>query len=179
MANMPVYVLFAIAALVTAAAMAAVVLWFGRKAVNTLPEADWLRTFSAARYRPMARMLAEEDYRWLESQGMDKNTIRRMRRERRKIFSTYLDNMVRDFERLHLAARALLLAQQEDRPDMAERLIAVKVQFHRSLLRVRVQLFLYDLGLRNVDVTELVSGIEAMQTDLRVLMPVPQSYFAA
>ncbi|MDZ4799914.1 MAG: hypothetical protein SGI92_17285 [Bryobacteraceae bacterium] len=126
----------------------------------------------------MLRMLSEEDYRWLASQGLDKGSIRRLRTERRKIFNTYLKNLVRDFHRLHLAARMLLLASQEDRPEMATRLVVVKMEFTRAIFRVRFGLLLHDLGLSQVDVTGLVAGIEAMHKDLRVLLPAPQHYAA-
>ncbi len=159
--------------LVLAAGVAAAIWWLGSAGVRTLPEADWLRTFSVVKYRPMLRMLSEDDYRWLASQGLDPASIRRLRSERRKIFGTYLSNLIRDFHRLHLAARMLLLASQEDRPEMAARLVSVKVQFHKAVLRVRFQLLLHDLGFRNVDVSALVNGIEAVHRDLRVLLPAP------
>lgn len=165
--------------LIAAAALAAAIWWFGSAGVRTLPEADWLRTFSAVRYRPMLRMLAEEDYRWLAEQGLDPQSIRRLRSERRKIFGVYLQNLVRDFNRLHLAARTLMLASPEDQPEMAARLVTLKVQFQRTLMRVRLQLFLHDLGLHSVDVSGLVSGIESMHQDLRVLLPSTQAFYTA
>jgi hypothetical protein len=171
--------LLVIGLLSLAAAIAAVAWWFGSAGVRTLPEADWLRTFSAVRYRPMLRMLAEDDYRWLAAQGLDPQSIRRLRSERRKIFGTYLQNLVRDFDRLHTAARMLLLAAPEDRPDLAARLVTVRIQFQRALLRVRFQLLLHDLGFRNVDVSGLVSGIEAMHKDLRTLLPSSSQAFSA
>jgi hypothetical protein len=165
--------------LVLAGSFAAAVWWFGSAGVRSLPEADWLRSFSVAKYRPMLRMLSEEDYRWLASQGLDKDSIRRLRAERRKIFSTYLTNLIRDFHRLHLAARMLLLASQEDQPELAARLVTVKVEFTRAILRVRFSLLLHDLGISQVDVTGLVGGIEAMHRDLRVLLPSPQQHYAS
>src|SRR5580692_10972349 len=59
---------------------------------------EWINDLSIARYRPMERLLTEEDYRFLASQpGIDKKALRRLRGERRKIFRGYLACLSHDF----------------------------------------------------------------------------------
>ena len=71
---------------------------------------DWLANFSTETYRPMQRLLGDADLRYLAAQpGISAQTVNQLRRERRKIFRAYLRNRVRDFHRLHLAARMPLL----------------------------------------------------------------------
>ena len=67
---------------------------------------DWLGSFSVATYRPMERLLSEDDIRFLKSQpGYEPNMEKVLRSDRRKIFRTYLRSLGRDFNRLHLALR--------------------------------------------------------------------------
>jgi hypothetical protein len=134
-----------------------------------LPEPEWLQSFSANRYRPMLRMLSEDDPGFLRLQGLDKTAIRRIRRERRQIFRVYLGNLIRDFNLLHEAARLVLLMSEVDRPDLSARLIRTRVEFQRAVLAVRVRLFLHSLGLAGVDVRELVGALESVHVNFQAM----------
>src|SRR5215471_20655160 len=58
--------------------------------------------FSLARYEPMGRLLAEEDFVFLAAQpGYRPEIGAKLRRERRQIFRLYLRELSRDFHRLH------------------------------------------------------------------------------
>src|ERR1700722_16959829 len=62
---------------------------------------DWISELSATRYRPMERLLADDDYRFLASQpGCDNKMLRRVRSERRRLFRGYLACLSRDFGRV-------------------------------------------------------------------------------
>jgi hypothetical protein len=152
------------AGLSTAASAAGFLAWRLARPATSDSETDpeWLLHFSAARYRPMQRMLSDDDATWLAAQGMEPAAIRRLRTERRKIFGLYLDNLERDFERLHSAARAILMESQVDRPELADQLIRLKIDFQRNMFRVRVKLALHSLGFGNVDVSFLVRAIDGM-----------------
>src|SRR3954453_6080619 len=93
-------------------------------------EADpgWLQSFSVSRYRPINRMLASTDYDYLRSQGVAAPAIRRLRAERRQICRIYINNVVRDFNRLHWAAQTVLLAAETDQPELAARLVRTRAQ---------------------------------------------------
>src|SRR4051794_13616212 len=142
----------------------------GRLKGTSVPDANWLDGFTPEKYRPMLRLLNEQDFEWLVSQGVEQTAVKELRSERRKIFGTYLDNVSRDFGRLHAAASALVLALPDDQPELAARLVTVRIQFQRTLMLVRFHLVLYDLGLHSVDARRLVAGIEAMDRDLRPLL---------
>lgn len=140
------------------------------------PEIDarWLAEFSPARYRPMQRLLAEEDLEFLAAQpGYAPSLGRRFRMERRRVFSAYLRNLSRDFERLHRAARVLLLSAPEDRPDYAAALVRQRISFERALLLVRCRLLLNLIGGGAIDVSRLVDALEGMNAQVRALAAVP------
>lgn len=144
----------------------------GLRRQTSMADAAWLHDFSPEKYRPMMRLLDRQDYDWLTAQGMEKSAIRALRTERRRIFGTYLQNISRDFGKLHSAASALVLALPDDEPQLAGRLLNARVQFQRTMIGVRMNLLLHDLGVGSVDVRQLVSGIEALHQDLRPLMTV-------
>ena len=69
---------------------------------------NWLNEFSIARYRPMERLLSDDDYRFLESQpAFNPRLEKKLRTERRAIFSSYLGYLAQDFERLYRATQSL------------------------------------------------------------------------
>lgn len=140
------------------------------------PEIDarWLAEFSPARYRPMQCLLEEEDIEFLAAQpGYTSSLGRRFRGQRRKVFLAYLRNLSRDFERLHRAARVLLLSAPEDRPDYAAALVRQRISFERALLVVRCRLLLNGVSGSAPDVSGLVDALEAMNAQVRTLAAAP------
>jgi len=137
---------------------------------------DWLKRFSVASYRPMERLLSEDDIRFLRSQpgyvpGMEKV----FRARRRKIFRLYLAKLRRDFGRLHLALRLMVLHAPQDNPELAKTLVKQKFVFLAGLLAVHVRLSLYALGLGwgGVDASGLVRILDTMRAELQNLMLAP------
>lgn len=128
---------------------------------------EWLKNFSTATYRPMERLLSEEDVEFLRSQpgylpGMEKA----LRSGRRRIFRAYLRSLAADFNRLHLALRLALLESATDRPDLAAVLMKQKVTFFVALGAVHLRLAIHALGVGGVDVRGLVSTVERMRAEL-------------
>jgi hypothetical protein len=137
---------------------------------------DWLENFSTATYRPMQRLLSEADLKYLAAQpGITAKTVDQLRRERRRIFKSYLRNLVRDFHRLHLAARMTLLYASEDRPDLAQTLLRQRALFTWAVLTVEFRLILHAAGLGPVDVSGLIGALEDMRMNITVLTPASQS----
>ena len=135
---------------------------------------DWLRSFSLATYRPMARLLSEDDIRFLKSQpGYEPKMEKVLRSGRRRIFRTYLRSLGLDFNRLHLALRLVVLHSPEDRPDLAAALIKQKLLFFAGLVAVHVRLQLYGLGIGTVDVSHLLATLDTMRSELQALVPAP------
>jgi hypothetical protein len=135
---------------------------------------DWISDLSAARYRPMQRLLQEEDYAFLASQpGCDRRLVRRFRAQRRKLFRRYLSCLTRDFSRVCGALRLLMVHSPTDRPDLAVILYKQQALFAFGLLAVQWHLALHACGIGSVDVRGLVRAMEYMRLELREMVPVP------
>lgn len=127
--------------------------------------------FSASKYRPMMRLLSEAEFEYLASQpGYTDEIGRRFRADRRRIFRGYLRAIRRDFSRLYLAAKLVVIYSQTDRPDLATALLRRRVEFSYALMTVEMRLTLHRFGLATVDVSGLVEAIERMQTEVRQLV---------
>ncbi|HWB97508.1 MAG TPA: hypothetical protein VG672_12415 [Bryobacteraceae bacterium] len=138
---------------------------------------DWIQDLSASRYRPMARLLSNDDFRFLASQpGYNRAMARRLRRERRKAFRGYLRCLTRDFGRVCTAIQLLLMDSAADRPDLAAALVKQRAIFRLNLLAVECRLLLHACGWnRMVDVRDLVGTLDVLGGELRRLVLVPQT----
>src|SRR5437870_1680271 len=67
---------------------------------------EWLENFSLESYAPMQRLLDKQDFVFLAAQrGYRPEIAKRLLAERRKVFLSYLRNLVRDFNQLLALAR--------------------------------------------------------------------------
>jgi hypothetical protein len=133
---------------------------------------NWINDLSVARYRPMERLLSEEDYRFLASQpGFDKRTLRRIRAERRKVFRGYLACLSRDFSLVGAALRLMVMYSAQDRPELAGILYKQQALFALGMLAAQWRLVLHTCGLGSVDVSGLVRAMESMRMELRLMIP--------
>ena len=139
-------------------------------------DSEWLGGFSVARYRPMARLLSEDDLRFLASQrGFEPGLGRKLRADRRRIFRMYLRNLSRDFQRLHLAAKLMVLYSPQDRPELAGLLMRQRLVFARAMLAVNARLLLHATGIGVMDVRGLLEALEGMRLRVQDLaIPLPQ-----
>lgn len=128
---------------------------------------EWIANFSIATYRPMLRLLSEDDYKFFAAQkGITPKAVEQFRRERRRVFKSYLRNLVRDFHRLHLAARMTLIYSTEDRPDLAQALFRQRATFTGAVLMVEFRLVLHTFGLGAVDARELLGALDSMRMNV-------------
>ena len=141
-----------------------------RSAVREVPDVAFLHTFSPDRFRPMERILSNSDFAWASSQGLSSKELWKLRAERRKVFRVYLKNLVRDFNKLHYAARAILITSESDRPELAGKLIQMRVSFQRALWGVRLRLLLHEFGICEVKVSGLIQVAEEVRTEIRSLV---------
>lgn len=131
-------------------------------------DANWISEFSITKYRPMLRLLAEDDFRFLEQQeGYEPAIGKRLRAERLKIFRGYLRNLVRDYHRLHIGARLILVYAPEDRSDLASQLVRHRLEFAWNLMRVELNLAMYSLGIGSVDVKALIGTLDSIQSCIK------------
>jgi hypothetical protein len=162
------------AGLVGAAALAVVALLLRRvlfPSASGEVDARWLAAFSVDSYQPLARLLREDDYRFMESQpGYTPKLARELRRNRRRILSAYLRNLGRDFERLHRAARLLALYAPDSNPALVWRLISQSFAFWSAMFEIRLRLMLPAVP---VDTAELVRRTAWLRGQVGTYLPGP------
>lgn len=131
---------------------------------------EWFQEFSPSAYYPMEGLLAEEDFEFINRQpGFDPALYRKLRRERLQIFRQYLYRLIRDFNRLHAIARALLARGGEDRSEQLTRLIALKWQFTGSVIRAELRYRLCWVGFQSLPVRGLIANLEQAATQVELL----------
>lgn len=120
--------------------------------VPASPGTDWVENFSLDRYRPMYRLLREEDYDFLRSQpGYHRSIEKRLRRERRLILKSYLRNLRCDFSRLYRAGMEMALMSVEDRSELVGSLMRLRLDFYRAMAVVELRLALNGFGIEATD----------------------------
>jgi hypothetical protein len=141
---------------------------------------DQLLVLTPGKYRPMERLLLEDDFRFLASQpGFSPKLGRRLRTERRQIFRGYLRSLGRDFHSVTAACHLLMVHSAEDRAELASTLMRQQLMFGVGMLAVQGRLALHAVGFGAVDVRGLVESLETMQTQVRILLAPPQAIAAS
>jgi hypothetical protein len=164
--NLPISV-----AVLVAGSTACILILLYRNLVSSLRVRDVdvgrLSRFSVERYRPMARLFAEEDYEFLADQeGYNTRIARQLRRERRRVFRGYLDCLKRDFGQFEAAIKVCMITSRVDRPDLAKALLKRRLVFTYALMVTEWGLALHGLGLGTVDVSRLVGSLDGMRIQL-------------
>ena len=138
------------------------------KSTSTVPaDAQWLTGFSVARYRPMQRLLTDEDYEFLRRQpGFQPAIARRLRADRRRIFRAYLRNMRRDFNRLHRIATFMVIYGTQERPELISALGRHQRSFRMAYATVQLRLALHVIAGASVDVAPLIRALDGMRVQL-------------
>ena len=141
---------------------------------TTLPAtAEWIDDLSVDRYRPMLRLLDNDDLDFMRRQpGYTPQMAAKLRLQRCQIFRGYLRSLNTDFTRICMAIKILMMQSQHDRPDLASVLLRNQMMFATGVLMVQVRLALYQWGLASVDVAGLVKIFDVMRLELRSFVPV-------
>lgn len=121
---------------------------------------------SADRYRPMLRLLSDED---LEFVARNSSLRRTLRSRRRELFRSYLRCLTRDYAHLLAGVRAIMLRSGIDRPDLAQALAKNRVLFVMAICKVEMRLTLHAVGFGKVDISGLVDALEALRSQVNVL----------
>jgi hypothetical protein len=127
------------------------------------------------RYRPMLRLLSDEDMVFVSANPA---VARRLRAERRQIFRGYLSCLTRDYAQLLNGVRLAMVRSGVDRPDLARALAKNRILFALALCRIEYRLLLHQAGVGKVDVSGLVDAIEALRAQVSFLMPPGQLVMA-
>ena len=140
---------------------------------RTLPvTAEWIDELSLERYRPMMRLLSEDDLRFLSTQpGYNRKMAHQFRAQRCQIFRGYLRWLQGDFQRVCTAIRVLMLQSSHDRPDLASILLQQKAVFAMGMLSIHFRLFLYRWGWSGVEVDGVLRAFDSLRLELRQLVP--------
>jgi hypothetical protein len=134
---------------------------------------EWIEELSIERYRPMLRLLSQDDLEFLRTQpGFTPQMLAKVRIQRCQLFREYMRNLDVDFKRVCMALKMILLRSEVDRPDLASGLVRHQMLFAYRKLRIQFQLVLFRYGFGTVDVSNLVSLFDGMRRELQTLVPV-------
>jgi len=129
-------------------------------------EATAVPVVSAERYRPMLRLLSDEDLAFASANAQLTRTLRARRRE---LFRSYLNCLTRDYAHLLAGVRAVMVQSGMDRPELAQALAKNRILFAIAICKVELRLSLHAAGIGKVDVSALVGAMEALSSQVRVL----------
>jgi hypothetical protein len=139
----------------------------GSQADLTQTPENWLEETFTAKYRPMERLLADNDYRFLASlPGLPPALLTTMRAERRRIFRSYLGSLKEDFGRVYTATRLLMLHSEQDRPDLALELLRQRAVFTLGVLVAELHLVIHVMGFGGIPVHGLLGSLDSMRQNL-------------
>jgi len=134
--------------------------------------AEWIDELSIERYRPMARLLESSDLEFLRSQpGFTRPVLRKIRRQRCKIFRGYLQCLEYDFGSVCTAIKLVALQSEQDWPYLAAVIMRHRLMFAAGMVVVHCRLAFYRWGVCGVDVAGLVKRFDRMRSELRTLVP--------
>jgi len=133
---------------------------------------DWIDELSTERYRPMLRLLSQDELQFLGRQpGVTPTLAAQFRRQRCEIFRGYLRSLSRDFSRVSIALKLLMVQASSDRPDLAAILVRSQVAFTFALVSAHVQVVMYSFGLGTVNAGNLLRLFDGIRLELRSLVP--------
>lgn len=132
---------------------------------STVPAApSWDGEFDITRYRPMQRLLADDDASYLYTAGLNRHDLKEFQKQRRRLFERYLRNLEADFARLHESARTLLIDAPEDRPELTAAIIRQHLEFKRNVWMIRLGLHVPGFAGATARVGQLLQLAESMRS---------------
>jgi hypothetical protein len=132
-----------------------------------IPDAALL---NADRFRPMLRLLSDEDLRLLEG---NKRLRSRLQAQHRELFRGYLRWLTRDYGRLLAGLRQVVVQSGADRPDLVRAIAKNRILFALTISRIELRLALHATGAAGVDVTRVVEAVEVLRTQVQILSAAP------
>src|ERR1019366_9490837 len=98
---------------------------------------------AADRYRPMLRLLSDEDILFVSGNSKLRNSLRARRRE---LFRGYLRCLPRDYAQLLAGLRLAIVQSGCDRPDMVRALTKNRVLFALAICKIELRLAVHASG---------------------------------
>jgi hypothetical protein len=126
----------------------------------------------SGRYRPMLRLLSEEDFGFVSA---NPKLLRELRSERRKLFRGYLNCLTREYGRLLAGIRLVMVQSRVDRPDLAKALAKNRLNFTFAICRIEYRLAMQSLGLGKVDISAVVEAFDRLRESAVALQALPSA----
>ncbi|HVW07962.1 MAG TPA: hypothetical protein VHC90_05240 [Bryobacteraceae bacterium] len=123
----------------------------------------------AARYRPMLRLLSDDDLRFAARNPAIRAKLAARRRE---LFRGYVRCLTKDYGRLLASVRRIMVESGVDRPDLAKALTKNRFVFALALCRIELHLRLHAIGLGKVDISGLVEALDGLRATVNVMAPI-------
>jgi hypothetical protein len=130
-------------------------------------------SLTADRYRPMLRLLSNDDLAFVSS--ADGKLRRALRARRRELFRGYLRCLTRDYAHLLAGVRQVMVQSGSDRPDLARALAKNRVLFAIAMCRIEFSLALHAAGIGKVDISGMVQALETLRGQVSVLSTAPRT----
>ena len=145
-----------------------------RNGASGRAHADGAAVFSLDRYRPMQRLLSEQDMLFLKrSPGYTKQMGKRWKRHQLVLFKMYLRELRLDFYKLHAEARSIVADTGMESSDLVRQLIRQRIQFEYATAKVELQISLAGFGMGAVSARPLLKTVEMMRKQLQTMAPRP------
>ncbi len=135
-----------------------------------------VKDFTLARYKPLLRLLGEEDYQFIRSLPAYEPAMEKSLRKRRNAaISGYLRALSKDFEMLHKSARMMLAHGEVNRPELLPLLIRQSITFRYAMTVIRIRLAWNNAGLPkvSVDFGKILGPAGWLHSELRTLAVAP------
>jgi hypothetical protein len=124
----------------------------------------------SGRYRPMLRLLAEDDFAFLAG---NPKLISTLRAERHKLFRSYLRSLTREYGRLLAGIRMVMVQSKIDRPDLARALAKNRTLFALAICRIEFRLSMHAMGLGTVDISGVVEAFDRLREHAVAMSALP------
>jgi len=124
---------------------------------------------AADRYRPMLRLLSDDDLAFVSSNTKLRNELRARRRE---LFRGYLRCLTRDYARLLAGLRLAVVQSGSDRPDLVRALAKNRMLFALAICKIELRLAVHATGIGEVEISGLVDALEVLRSQVQILSTV-------
>ncbi|HWF11142.1 MAG TPA: hypothetical protein VG297_21885 [Bryobacteraceae bacterium] len=124
---------------------------------------------AADRYRPMLRLLSDNDLAFVANSKLRRS----LKSRRRLLFRGYLRCLTKDYATLLSGVRDAMVRSGMDRPDLARALARNRTLFALAICKVEFRLMLHATGAGTVDISSLVDALEALRGQVRVMTAAP------
>jgi hypothetical protein len=126
----------------------------------------------ADRYRPMLRLLSDNDLAFVAA---DSRLQKALRARRRELFRGYLRYLTLDYAHLLAGVRQAMVQSGADRPDLARALARNRALFAIAMCKIEISLALHGTGIGKVDISGLVEALETLRRQVGVLSTAHQA----